>query len=98
MKTIDIINLLGAFNRVYEDPTLTNEEKCAIGQEVMNQLPLPHMIASVSASLKAAYRSIKERVDALEKASERSQPQDGAQERQGKPKAPKPLRKAESNA
>lgn len=66
MKTIDILNLLGAFNRVYEDPTLTNDEKAAIGNEVLIQLPRASFIPSVGASLNATYRSIEERVTQLE--------------------------------
>lgn len=96
MKTIDIINLWSAFNRVYEDSTLTNEEKRVIGEEVLSQFPHAHILHSVQGTLTAVTRSIRDRIDELEKPSGSSEPQDGPKERQGKPKA-KPLRKTEPN-
>lgn len=108
MKTIDILNLWSAFNRVYEDSTLTTEEKCAIGEEVLIQLPHAHLVPSVQRSLKAVYRSIRDRVDEMEKLNGSNDPQDGSpegaeqsvgpNERQGTAKPKQSLRKAKSNA
>jgi hypothetical protein len=94
MKTIDILNLLDAFNRVYADSSLTNQEKAAIGNEVLIQLPAARFLP-YKAALEVTYRSISERVAELEKPSERS----AETGRSKGPKEPsKPLRKAESNA
>lgn len=108
MRTIDIINLLSSFDRVFEDSVLTNEEKIAVGEEVLNQLPLPHLIASRQASIVAVERSIRSRLDELEKLIGNSKAQDrgsegaeqsvGTNERQGTAKPKQPLRKAKSNA
>lgn len=95
MKTIDILNLLGAYNRVYDDPHLTNEEKRFIGVEVLHQLPKSALIPSVAASLDAAFRSIKDRVNTLEADANR-QPDSGRPEGQKEPG--KSLRKAKPNA
>ncbi len=95
MKTIDILNMLGAFNRVYEDPSLTNAEKAAIGNEILILLPRPDFIPSVARSLTAAYRSISDRVDSLEKPDASRQPETGRPE--GVQEAEQPLRKAKPN-
>jgi hypothetical protein len=66
MKTIDILNLLAAFNRVHEDASLTPEEKRVIGEEVLNQLPRVEFLPTVQASLSATKRSIEDRIKELE--------------------------------
>jgi hypothetical protein len=108
MKTIDILNLWSAFNRVYEDSTLTPEEKCAIGEEVLIQLPHAHLVPSVQRSLYAVSRSIRSRVDEMEKLNGSNDPEDGrpevaeqgdgTNERKGTAKPKQLLRKAKSNA
>lgn len=108
MKTIDILNLWSAFNRVFEDSTLTTEEKCAIGEEVLIHLPHAHLVPSVQRSLKAVSRSIRSRIDEMEKPSGSNETQEhssegaehsvGTNERQGTAKPKQLLRKAKSNA
>jgi hypothetical protein len=97
LRTIDIINLLQAFDRVFEDSALTNDEKIAVGNEVLIQLPHAHLLPTVLASINAATRSIEARLATLEKPS-------GATAETGRPKGPKnavgkkPLRNTEPDA
>lgn len=95
MKTVDILNMLGVFNRVHDDPSLTNAEKAAIGNEILILLPRPEFIPSVERSLRAVYRSISDRVDALEKPDATRQPDTGRSE--GAQESGEPLRKAKPN-
>lgn len=111
MRTIDILNLWDAFNRVYEAPALTNAEKRAIGDEVLNQLPRVDLCVTSHATLAAVQRSIQVRVSELEKTDgkpesepERADPHseggeqgDRTQERQGTTKPKQLLRKAKPN-
>lgn len=97
MKTIDILNLWSSYNRVFEDSRLTLEEKAAIGEEVLMQLPYSHLVPSVEASLKAVTRSIRSCIDELEHQSAKQEPEpespdaqpsraernDGSQKRKG---------------
>lgn len=94
MKTIDILNLLLAFNRVYADESLTNPEKIAIGNEVLILLPLPQFAPAIKASVDATYRSISARVDALEALNATTE----ARRAEGKKEPSKPLRKTSANA
>lgn len=93
MKTIDILNMLDAFNRVYVDPSLTNAEKAAIGNEVLIQLPAPQFVPH-AAAINSTYRSISDRVALLEAPDVPTET--------GRPEGPKepskPLRKTKPNA
>jgi hypothetical protein len=98
LKTIDIVHLLRAFDRVFEDAALTNEEKLAVGAEVLHQLPHSHLVPSTQATLAAVQKSITARLATLETLEKPS----GASAEAGRPKGPqksgKSLRKAESDA
>lgn len=65
MKTLDVLNLWEAFNKVFEAPVLTNEEKAAIGGEILRQLPDAELFVTSHETLKACKRSIKARVGEL---------------------------------
>lgn len=97
MKTADILNMLGTFNKVYEDPSLTNAEKVAIGNEILILLPRPDFIPSVQASLRAVYRSISDRVESMEKADATRQPEAGRPEGLQETPGEQLLREAGSN-
>lgn len=100
MRTIDIINLLQAFDRVFEDAVLTNDEKIAVGNEVLIQLPHSHLLPTVLASINAATRSIEARLATLQPQEKPS----GATAETGRPKGSKnavgkkPLRNTEPDA
>lgn len=95
MKTIDIINLLRAFDRVWEDAALTNEDKVAVANEVLHQLPHSHLVPATQATLSAVQKSIAARLATLEKPSVASAE---AGRSKGPKKPGKSLREAESDA
>jgi hypothetical protein len=95
LKLIDIIHLLRAFDRVWEDAALTNEEKMACGEEVLFQLPHSHLVPTTQATLLAAQKSIRTRLDTIEKPSVASTETGRSK---GPKKPGKPLREAESDA
>jgi hypothetical protein len=100
VKTVDILNLWDSFNRVFEDSTLTTEEKAAIGDEILRQLPHADLIVTSSATLRAVTRSIRDRIGPKEPVSERRIAEDTRKiDSPGKEtqKTRQPLRKAPAN-
>lgn len=95
MKILDVLNLLETFNRVFQDSSLTQEEKASIGGELLRLIPSEDLFVASQKSLAAVKRSIKERVEALEKENDVRTGMAGEGEVQ-KPK--QPLRKARANA
>lgn len=82
---------------MWEDAALTSEEKAACGEEVLFQLPHSHLVPTIQATLAAAQKSIRTRLDSLEKTSVAST-ETGRSKGPKVPTGKKSLRETESNA